>query len=274
MKTKVFDNADHELNLSDAFACDSALWIGSTDHVEMKPFWRICQGLCDTIAVRSGLQAAIQTPTRHPVRRVLITQPNRHHESAFTHDRVPERIMRLRTQYPDAKILVLRGSMVAPTVQLPAVDPIAINGWVESVSYREAESFLPYWLADEPSLGLPSRPLIVVAATSETADAIISSIALVAKKQKVEVPWMTWRPTLASYQTTGIGNVLWDDSAAPPASSEIWRRRIQTAPSSRHVWATGTANHDERDTAVENGIAAIVEKPGRWECLLSAVAVV
>lgn len=273
MKTKVSENCDFAHGVPTSFVCDAALWIGPTDHAEVQSLWQICQQRCDTIAVRSSLRAAIDSPPSRPVSRVIIAQTNRHQLATNALSRDSDSIRQLRTIYSDAKRLVIRGSLVAPMVQLPSTHFNTNEAWIESISHLEGDRFLPHWLGDQPFVESTPAPLTIIASSLDDADALMSSIAMIARKHKGSPPWMTWAHRLSPSRVCGTGTILWDDSAAPPATSEVWRQRIGQAPSSRHIWATGIANRTERQTAVDSGVECVVEKPGRLECLLSALAI-
>ena len=274
MKTKVSENPDFAISASSSFACDAALWIGPTNHSEMRPLWQICRDQCDTVAVRPSVHAAIQTPPSRPVSRVIIAQTNRHESATKALDHDSDLIDKLHTVFSTAKRLVIRGSLVAPMVQLPSTDANTNANWIESISHFEGERFLNHWLRDQPLARSASGPLTIVASTLDDADALMTSIAMITRRQNIAPPWMNWTRKLSQNRICGAGTILWDDSATPPATSNVWSQRIAKAPLSQHLWATGIANRIERQTAVDSGVACVIEKPGRIECLLSVLAVI
>lgn len=258
MKTKLFN-------------CDAALWIGPNDHPEMQPLWRICQESCDTVAFRSSIQAAIDSPPRRPVTHVLIAQTNRHDLSTKTLDPDNGSAQRFRMIYREAKMLLIRGSLVAPLVGLPSTDANINKHWTESISHLEAEHYLPAWFDEQQPILSLVDPLTIVASNLEDADSLMTSITLMAQKQDRSPPWMAWSRELSQSRSRGTGTILWDDSVATPTTPEAWCQRINQSPSSRHLWATGMANRDQRQTAIESGIAHVIEKPARLESLLSVL---
>ncbi|MCM2371288.1 hypothetical protein [Aporhodopirellula aestuarii] len=149
-----------------AFGCDRLLWVGDNEHRQMRPAWRICQKHCDTIAVRYGIDEALESPPRQMPTHVIVAQTNRHERTRLAIDGVG--YARFRSLYPEAEVLVVRGPLVASTVRLPespsplasltkpriAASPADARScetpiWVDSVSSDEAPTFLPHWLTSQ-----------------------------------------------------------------------------------------------------------------------------
>jgi len=297
-----------------SLACDPLLWIGETDHPAMREIWQICQSQCETMAVRSSIGEATTSPLRRPPTHVLIAQTNRHEAGSFA-IHAPEMptggsVSDLIAALPDSEILVVRGPLVAPTVQLPptgaqhhgrsalraetvlSTNPpttiakhfvatnAAPNPWVDSISAAEAIAYLPDWLArltpsqspDSEAERLVLPPLVVVAARYCFAESYLDSLSMLNFGSGERPSMVRWQRDLTTRSASGFEIILWDESAAPPTTADGWQTRCQLAPKARHIWVTGTANDSQKQVARENGIQAVIEKPARLECLLGILA--
>ena len=267
MKTNPFENQpDRD---------PSVLWIGTTDHPETAPIFRWCQGHVDMIAVRPSLQNAIDSPPRAPIDQVLIARTNRC--DVATSPTSDDRIAGLRRQHSAAAFLLLRGSLVAPTVALPPTDSSAVNSWVadawiESISTNEAIAYLDSRRRVRVPPARPTdqtaTPIVVVASHYGIAEAYMDAISAIEPSAS---RWITWQRRYRSSMVRGAATVLWDDSVATPTTGEQWRRRLAGAHHLRHLWATGIASTGQRQVAQQNGIAGIIEKPGCLDCLIDAL---
>ncbi|MBB3206247.1 hypothetical protein FHS27_002056 [Rhodopirellula rubra] len=283
------------------YRCDTLLWIGDSEHPEMRAVWQVCQQSCDVIAIRRSIDDAIGSPPRHSPTHVIVAQTNRHEVAGFVID--GERSVSLRSKFAEADVLVVRGSLVAPTVRLPngggvpnntacSGHPGSLNEppmpvWVNSVSVLEAVNYLPHWFDDSTAVdavgseersGVYSgssdvivRPVVVVASQYTDAECYLDSLQGLWRCGAHSAPLVQWQRELTRRSSAGFATVLWDDSAAPPTTGDQWVQRCGRAPHARHIWMTGMANRDQRRVARENGIDAVVEKPGRLECLIAAV---
>ncbi len=275
--------------------CDAALWIGETRHAELDPLWRACQESCDTIAVRASIAAAIAQPPRVEVSHVIVAQTNRHDARCQVIDTwIPGRdsnehpVGRLTTVFPNAKLRVVHGALVSPSVLLPASSGLGgsrrQSSWIEAISAAEAVADLPNWLGsataevdnneDAGGQGKPGVPatLIVVAANYCTAESTFDVIAAQARQAGLTVPAMIWSRTLVANPYRESATILWDDTIACAASVAQWRSRTAVAPGCHHVWMTGDATATQREAAIEGGVRAVVRKPGRLNALLEKLA--
>ncbi|EMI58088.1 hypothetical protein RSSM_00475 [Rhodopirellula sallentina SM41] len=253
--------------------CDTLLWIGDNEHPEMRAAWRVCQQVSDVIAIRGGIAEATERPPRSSPTHVIVAQSNRHDARQIAID--GESLPRLRSQFPDADMLVVRGRLVAPTVRLPerSVNRNAGEHWVDSVPSSEAESFLRYWLTgvECPDESLSLGPIVVVSSVYQDAEPYIETLRSLPCSEEGGHALVQWQRTLTRHSSAGFATVLWDDSVAVPCGAEGWRIRCERAPGARHVWMTGLANESQRQIARENGVDAVVEKPGRLACLVDAL---
>lgn len=241
------------------------LWIGETDHAETQTLWRWCQDHCDCIAIRSSLEAAIASPPRSQIDCVLIVRTRRHDGATVPSN--DDDIAHLRRQHPQAKLLLVRGSMVAPSVVLPPSDPMAPSRWIESISCQEVTEYLSATLETSSDQFSCSKPIVIVASQYTLAEVYIDALQMMSSTDR----WITWQRELSANQSRGNATILWDDSAAPPVSQTQWQRRLSVAPQAKHLWATGIATPEQCQTARRGGVAAIIEKPGRLDCLLQAI---
>lgn len=249
---------------------DAVLWVGSTDHRETKQVFQWCQKHVDMIAIRQSIQDAIDSPPRCAVGQVLVAQTNRYDVATLPSS--ADAIAQLRRQTPHARLLVIRGPLVAPTVAMPATDSSASSQWIESISGREAIAYLEACRhrrnRSTHQVDLGTTPIVIIASHYAIAGAYIDAISMMDASRP---RWATWQRKLSPQTSRGVATILWDDSVATPTTGEQWKRRLSTAPQSRHLWATGIATTAQCQLAKENGIAAIIEKPGRLDCLLEAI---
>ncbi len=303
------------------FACDSLLWIGDTESPSVVLAWRECQRLCDMIAIRRSMTESLATPPRQRPSHIVIAQTNRHDRDILAVDG-PD-LPRLREQFRNAEMLVLRGALVAPTVRLPhAANSLSITaqsptpavravgsldgagspdgrGWIDSVSLSEAPSYLQHWLvrlaaekrreaacnsekgrnraaAMRPEATASARrllPVIVVAAQYELTEGLIDSLSMVWDGSALGEPLIQWQRSLSPQSSRGFATVVWDESVAGPESVCQWQHRRAIAPHARHVWITGMATPQQRAIALAQGVAQVLDKPGRFECLLASLRV-
>lgn len=253
--------------------CETLLWIGDNEHLEMHAAWRVCQRVSDVIAIHGNIGDAIYRPPRCSPTHVIVAQSNRHVARQVAID--GESLPRLRSRFPGAKMLVVRGRLVAPTVRMPerSVSRDAGEHWVDSVSSGEAESYLRYWLTgvERSNESLSLGPIVVVSSVYQDAEPYIDTLRNLRCLEEGGHALVQWQRTLTRHSSAGFATVLWDDSVAVPCGAEGWRTRCEKAPGARHVWLTGLANESQRQVARENGVDAVVEKPGRLACLVDAL---
>ncbi len=283
---------------SPLFACQALLWIGDTEHFDVAPAWRTCQRSCDGISIRRSIAETLAAPPRQSPSHIVMAQTNRHERSCWAIDG-PD-VADLREQFSNAKMLVLRGPLVAPTVLLPAKANSAQGSqapvWVDSVSLSQAPTYLPHWFEASPMdhpLGVvgdsadrrsgPAAvlvdvesarrllPVVVVAAQYALAESLIDSLSLLFAGERVDEPLIQWQRDLTRRSACGFGTVLWDDSVARAESTRQWHDRCRLAPRARHIWMTGIATPEQRRRAREQGVHQVLEKPGRLECLAESV---
>lgn len=291
---------------SPLFACPALLWVGDTEHPDIAPAWRTCQRSCDGISIRRSIAEALASPPRQTPSRIVIAQTNRHERGCWAIDGPDS--AELREHFPNGKMLVLRGPLVAPTVRLPATGDSAQHQgapvWIESVSLHESLAYLPHWLApsrtdhpwrivrvsadrqrDPTTTFVPTamsvnddsaermRPVVVVAARYAIAETLIDTIALL-DEDSLAQPLIQWQRRLTSRSGRGFATVIWDESVANPESTQPWHDRCRLAPDARHVWMTGMATPQQRRAAREQGVHQVLDKPGRLECLMESVQAV
>lgn len=282
------------------FACDTLLWIGDTEHPSVVPAWRACQRLCDAISVRRSISDAVNSPSCQSFSHILIAQTNRHERGTCAIDG-PD-LAALRDQYANMKMLVLRGSLVAPTVRLPvaagSMPGTQAQAWVDSVALSEAVTYLKHWFraasiqhqlrvvssssdrrsgpatmsAVQATPSLESLlPVVIVAARFELAESLIDSLPLLFPGKDSREPLVQWQRDLTPRSGRGFATVIWDESVATPETARSWRHRCGLASHARHVWMTGMATPQERELAREQGVYEVLDKPGRIECLAASV---
>lgn len=269
------------------YPCDALLWIGDTEHLAVSSAWRTCRQSCDSIAIRPSLRAALTDPPRHTITHLIIAQTNRHERDCWAIDG-PD-LAALRECFADAKTLVLRGPLVAPTVRLPASADsdrsMASLAWVDSVATTQAAAYLPQWFlgpqwfsgpqrflgAAQSDSDLRLRPVVIVASRYEYAESLVESLSLLFPVQGVEEPLVQWQREFTQRSGKGFATILWDDSVAHPDSTHQWQRRCSLAPHSRHVWMTSMATPRQHASARDQGVYEVFEKPGRLESLVESL---
>ena len=251
--------------------CESLLWIGDSEHYELRRAWRVCQQRADTIAIRQSIDDVIERPPRQIPTHFIVVQTNRHDRAQTAID--GEQLAQLRTCFPNTQLLVLRGSLVAPTVRLPlnsgATSGTTVTPWVDSISILESETYLTRWLAgatktvDTFSWTSSRLPLVMVVARYCFPECDLDSLRLLASSDDTHEPLIAWQRELTPRSGRGFATVVWDESAAPPASGGIWQQRCELAPQATHVWISAMATTEQRAAAIENGIDHVLCKPGR-----------
>lgn len=261
----------------DLYPCDSLLWIGDIEHPAFAAAWKACRQSCDAISIRQSLSAALVTPPRQSITHIIVAQTNRHERATWAID--GDDLATLRAHFTDAKMLVLRGPLVAPTVRLPASADsgrdAAPPAWVESVSTTQSAAFLRRWFGSVTEIDPDSSllPVVVVASRFGFAESLIESLSLLFQVKGDQGPLIQWQRELTQRSAKGFATILWDDSVADPASADQWRLRCDVAPHSRHVWMTSMATPREQAIALSHGVYQVFEKPGRLECLIQTLRV-
>lgn len=283
-RDRVRGRRGESLGVDKSFSCDHLLWIGDSDHFQMHVPWRICRSYCDSVSYRGNLTEAMESPPRQLPTHVIVAQTNRHDWDQAVMD--GPMLSLLRVKIPAPRMLALRGSLVAPTVRLPPVQPgpASETGWVDSVSADEAIEYLPHWFqSKEDSKRLkdsslndscqnPLLPIAIVASRYAVAEPLIDSLTILETAAGERPPLIQWQRELTHRSSPGFGTILWDESEATPATTaEKWRERTGRAPHARHVWQSALASGQQRQLAWESGIDVVLEKPTRLPCLLGSL---
>lgn len=228
------------------------LWIGPTRHPEFRAAFRFCRERVGQIAVRANLRASLRRPAGH-VRRVLFALPDR---SVPPADLWAEFLVAQVTE--GCELLALGGGLRdgggRSGVPWPGGRVLRFSRW---------EEVLPRWLEPcgvRPREVASPRGLLVLCDRFETAEPWL----LAAQRQDVAVAWhRRFIPVLHA----GFNLVLWDDSVAPPASEEEWKRRrcaerSPRLPSTRQdVWLSLQPTSDDIRQALAGGLTRVLTKP-------------
>ncbi len=247
------------------------LWIGDSEHRELRKAWQVCQQLADSISIRRSIEDAIERPPRQIPTHLIVAQTNRHNRAQAAID--GDQLSQLQACFPNTHLLVLRGALVAPTVRLPPASSATPGNsslpWVDSVCGAESQSYLTRWLAvsgepiDAFSLTSSRLPLVVVAARYCFAESYLDSLRMLTGGDGTPEPLLVWQRELTPRSGRGFATVVWDESAAPPAAGDVWQQRTESAPQATHVWISAMATTEQREIAIENGIDQVLHKPSR-----------
>ncbi|QDT03612.1 hypothetical protein K227x_19960 [Rubripirellula lacrimiformis] len=235
------------------------LWIGDRDSVDFRNIYHQCESQASQIAWRAELESALRRPAG-AVDRIIVTQSTRF-------DIASDDLTALGTMYPNASRVNLLGSMCAAISRMP--EPFFDAG---RHPWHRSNQVLPRFLATHDS-GLsdvpPVRSVAVIASTMANAEPLMD----VAQSSGATAVWCR---TPNSTTLRNIDAVWWDDSVAPPAGSQVWRRRIATFQtcdrSPRHAWIASTSSSADLEHARQGGVEMVVSKPYRIDPLLQMLA--
>jgi hypothetical protein len=268
MKNSLSEKPDLQ---GESLVCGSLLWIGDSEHHELRRAWQTCQQLADTISIRRSIADAIERPPRQIPTHLIVAQTNRHDRAQAAID--GEQLSQLQISFPNTRFLVLRGALVSPTVRLPRTSGATPGNpalpWVDSISVFESVTYLTRWLAASSrpcnsfTLTSSQLPLVMVAARYCYAESYLDSLRLLASGDEAREPLVAWQRELTPRSGRGFATVVWDESAAPPAAGDVWQQRCESAPQATHVWISAMATTGQRETAIANGIEHVLNKPSR-----------
>jgi hypothetical protein len=252
----------HELPTSPG----TLVWIGDTGLPEFQSAYEFCVAHAAQIALRPSFQQAAGRPASG-VQRVVVARQQRQ-------PICQESVRLVRELYPGSSWIDLLG---------PLCEGIRESSHSDSrrVCWRRWRQFLPHWLdtpgcekaRQEDARGVPlaaARSVIVIASNWEAAEPYLD----LADSCQVTA---TWSRVADSRHVRNVEAVWWDDSAAPIASYQSWRQRLNrfVRPKSscpRHAWMTSGAGFDQERAAILAGVDRVIHKPFQIQSLLEMLA--
>ncbi len=246
---------------------DTLVWIGERDTLEFQEAYRYCESKVGQLAFRHSIDDALLRPASS-VGRIIVARQTRRLLSA-------DGIDQLTRSYPRASWLQLSGPLRSGCSHRMQGAPDAVG-----CSWHQWNQVLPRWLAvDRPTLRAESVPRTEF--TTPTEPSTPASVVVVSQSVAAADPLMDWVVSLGAtaiwsrgsdpFRVRNFDAVWWDDSAAPPATSVVWRQRIEAcgSPSThcRHAWFVNAPQFQCCQQAKLGGVDRILGKPFDIRCL-------
>jgi len=239
------------------------MWIGPTGGCEFADAFRFCRQRVAQLAVRRHLAEALRRPAGY-VARIVIARPTRQTPPAAVWER-------FQSRYGQIPTLALCGSLCdgegRTGTPWPAGGTLRFSRWSET---------LPQWLSP---CGVPAQPV-----------ATGTSLLVISDRFEMAEPLLDWAGDLGLF--TGwhrrfvpalhgrYDTVLWDDSAAAPATAATWAARLGTSIDGaesplgrqlrqRHLWLALQPSSAAIAQAHAGGVSNVLTKPAKLEAILS-----
>lgn len=251
-------------------------WVGPTGRGECVDAFRFCAAQALQIAPRRSLEDLIDRPAEG-VGRVVVVRMDR--RSAAT-----GQLERLERLFPEAaKTLLLGGDCEGEGrtgESWPGFERLYWHRWNQVIpSWFTAEAATVLASASRDTLASPRhaaapraatpraviprasrRSVAVIGGSRSAVDGLLDSVAALGHA-------VVWLPTIAGANVRNVDVCLWDDSAAPPASTAVWRERLAASLAvavrerPRHGWVVGFPRIDQWNAARRAGVETLISKP-------------
>lgn len=241
------------------------VWVGPTDRPECMEAFRYCAERALQIAPRRTLEDLIARPAER-VGRMVVARMDR----AAASDSM---LRQLATLFPNAEKTLLLGTDCEGEGRTgepwPQFDRVYWHRWNQIV---------PAWFADRthptplqsarghypqptPFGSRALRQNIAVIATSQSlAEGLLDAVA-------VRGHSVVWLPAMIPASVRNVDICLWDDSAAAPTSTALWRERLAFSAwgpvrqRPRHAWLAGFPRVEDWAAARRAGVEGLISKP-------------
>lgn len=250
-------------------------WIGPTGRGECVDAFRFCAAHALQIAPRRSLQDLIDRPAEG-VGRVVVVRMDRRSAAAG-------QLEQLEQLFPGAaKTLLLGGDCEG--------EGRTGESWpgFERLYWHRWNQVIPSWFAVQPAAasalaprdavavrhtaaprtGIPPavlphagrRSVAIIGSSRSAVDGLLDAVAALGHA-------VVWLPTIAGASVRNVDVCLWDDSAAPPASTSVWRDRLAASLAvavrerPRHGWVVGFPRIDQWNAARRAGVETLISKP-------------
>ena len=242
----------------------TVMWVGERDRTEFRDAYRFCEQHAAQLALRRDLADAVARPAA-AVERIVVLCQNRQ-------DLHRPLQLQLAECYPEASLVQLLGPLCAGAAP-SRLEPFGTRRFY----WHQANQVLPGWFRG----GLESRP-------EEPAPAVglARSVAVIASNDATAEPLLDlaasagatalWCRRADRFRIRNVDLFWWDDSAAPPASADVWRERLGSvatgAPAApRHAWLAGGPTAAQCRDALAAGVEAVITKPAQIHRLLETI---
>ena len=234
------------------------MWIGPREECEFRAAYAYCETRASQIAWRANIDSALARPALG-VAYVVLTRQQRQAVSL-------DSLQVLRSTYPSATFIELMGSLCA------GERPRPLDGcFDDSFYWHQANQRLGQWIAGgehEPQFD-NANSVAVVAETIDIADPLME----LATSVGAAAVWCR-RPGNSLARNFDV--IWWDDSIASPATTTLWRRRIDSVTQSskikpRQAWITHSPTFESTRAAQQAGIDVVISKPYRIDVLMNTI---
>lgn len=246
------------------------VWVGPTDRPECLEAFRYCAERALQIAPRRTLADLLARPAER-VGRVVVARMDR--TAASDQD-----LRQLEVLFPGAEKTLLLGADCEGEARTgepwPQFDRVYWHRWNQVV---------PAWFADDfPRARLTAahpasarqrdlqpiayRPrmlrqnVAVIAAAQSHVEGLLDAVAALGHS-------VVWLPAAIPANIRNVEICLWDDTAAPPTSTALWRERLAFSvwgpvrQRPRHAWVVGFPRVEDWAAARRAGIEGLISKP-------------
>lgn len=247
------------------------MWVGARDRPEFQDAYLFCEQHAAQLALRRDLDDALARPAAS-VERIVLLRQTREEQDRPREEQLVER-------YPEASIVQLLGPLCAG--ESPgSLEPFGSKRFY----WHQANQVLPGWfrtgrVADR-AVNSVRRSVAVIASTESAAQPLLDLAASAGASA-------VWCRRGDRFRIRNVELFWWDDSAAPPASGEVWRERIAAVAGpvtavvgganattycvQRHAWLAGGPTAAQCREAREAGVDAVITKPAQIEPLLDMI---
>ncbi len=232
------------------------VWIGATQQSPWSAAFRYCVEHAAQIAPRRSIDDLLDRPAA-AINRIVIVKSSRLP--------APRQLEQLQLLAPQAERWTLGSAQSEGESRTGKPWP-----GFQNLYWHRWNQVMPGWFLDNVSSSMdePAKKQLTIAvlaanrqATGGLVDFLTAAGHSVAQATK---------PNLL--QIGNLDMVLWDDSAAPPASRSDWRARLQSVqpmlaksgvflPSARHLWCVGFPRPADVAAAKSGGVDEVFSKP-------------
>ncbi|XZE52019.1 hypothetical protein SH139x_003693 [Planctomycetaceae bacterium SH139] len=232
------------------------VWIGTTQQSPWSAAFRYCVEHAAQIAPRRSIDDLLNRPAA-AVNRIVIVKPSRLP--------APSQLEQLQLLAPQAERWTLTSAQSEGESRTGKPWP-----GFQNLYWHRWNQVLPSWFFDNvsSSIGEPAKKQLTIGVLSANRQATGGLVDfLTAAGHSVA---QATKPQLL--QIGNLDTVLWDDTAAPPASRSDWRKRLQIVQpmmakrdgfpaAARHLWCVGFPRPDDVLSAKSGGVDDVFSKP-------------